>query len=191
MATIVNEIDVILQAASPRILPVAIPSNYTVPWTGVTSKPPILGETATISDTNYATYMDAQSISTLAYSENTSHLTSTGTLTTTLNFDSKGENVLVVLSGSFSSNGFATTGTCSCDVHFDIVSGSTYLLTSVCSSPNLTGDGVTMTWARTVYIPSPGTGTKTYRLQVDFTESGDGAGGEISNTAIQIIGLHR
>jgi hypothetical protein len=145
MATIQNEIDKILQAAGTRILPVSLPTYITIPWVGVTSKPPILGTDATISATNYATYMDAQSVSAMAFSENTTGISAPGTISTTLNFDSNGENVLVILSGVFKSNGFATGGECACDVGFDIISGATYLTDILCRAPNMAGAGIAIT----------------------------------------------
>jgi hypothetical protein len=144
-----------------------------------------------ISPTNYANYMQQGSVSTMAFSQNSSGLTSTGTLSTTLAFDSKAENVLVILSGTFGSNSFATNGECACDISFDIVGGANYLNDIACRAPNMSGNGVKMTWARSVFIASPGAGSKTYRLQVAFTKNGDGAGGFINNIGIQIIGLKR
>lgn len=149
------------------------------------------GLSSQIDSTNYKQYMAAQSVSAMAYAANTTGLTTNGTQSITLAFDSLGENVLLVASGTFESNAGGTTGVCTADATVDIVGGAVYLsYARVCKAPN-TAESVAMTWARTVYIASPGAGSKTYRLQVDLTKTGTGSGGNINNAALQIIGLKR
>ena len=150
------------------------------------------GQTEIITPTNYKNYLAAQSVSGMAYSINNSTVnTNNATLTTSLNFDSDGQNVLAQVSGYLASSQSATSGGVSLALKL-VVGGSTVLDLVVASFPNSTTTSKIVSTTTVPYlIASPGTGSVTYTLTLTFTYSGNGSGQLGGYPTLILTGLKR
>jgi len=145
-----------------------------------------------ITSTNYTSYMAAQSVSAMAFSQNTGSATVSGThVDTSLTFDSKGENILLHFVGQLSTAVLATNGSS----YIQLVlkkNGTTVYSGGILGAPNVTGgQAIILSFSDFLYIASPGTGNNVFVLELYYSNLGDGMSGKGFRPTLQIIGLHR
>lgn len=142
-----------------------------------------------ITPANYATYMAAQSVSLMSYSQNASD--SSSSLSTTLNFNSDGQNVLVTVMGTLVGKYNSTNGNSYMTMNLT-VGGTTYLNITGAKVPNVSdGNPIIISATHQIYVANPGSGSVNYTLTLTVTGSGDGSGGVVHWPTLQLIGLKR
>ena len=142
-----------------------------------------------VTSGNYATYLGANAISDTSFSQNTGMDASSAY--TTLNLDSDGLEVVVVLFGQMVTRYNATSGHTAMDMLLTVGGVTKYSKASCLQFPNqASADPISVGYAHSFKL-SPGSGLKAYQLTVTAQKTGDGTGGTVGYPTIQCFWLKR
>jgi hypothetical protein len=150
------------------------------------------GQTNQITSSNYQTYMAAQSVSSMAFSQNVSSTsTNGGTVVTSLSFNSDGQNVLANIGGYLYSSVNATSGVQSLALQLVVGATEAYNQTVISVPSSTTGEQIIINASIPIYIAAPGSGSVTYTLTATFIWSGNGTSRFGGNPRLHLTGLKR
>jgi len=144
-----------------------------------------------INSTNYASYMDSNSVSILGFGQNQS--LDSATLSTSISVNSDSKNVVVVISGRLACDYASSTGGYS-NMHAVLTVGGVTkyddkLARFLNTSSSDSNDHYQVSAAIPLQVSTPGSGSVTYSLTLTRSKTGNGTGGSVAWPTIQVIGL--
>ncbi len=149
--------------------------------------------TGQVTSSNYATYLGANAVSNLGFSQNTGSSGSANgsSVSTTLVFNSDGANVVILVNGVLSSPILATDGVCTLTMSLTVNGVNKLNVTGAALDASSHSTSYIVRSSEFVYVASPGAGNVNYTLTLTFGVSGNGSGGSVGRPSIQVIGLKR
>jgi len=141
-----------------------------------------------VNSTNYATYLGANAVTQAAFAISGSIASSD---TISFNFDSGNNPVILNMTSLLESKINATSGYSQLSLNLT-VNGSSVFNNVFAQVKNSTDANKNVaTGARAFYIGAPGSGSLTYQLTSTLATTGDGTGGGVGKSSMQLFWLKR